>query len=74
MRSLRVVIVGGGIGGMAFAAALQRLGGNPVVLERAPKIEEVGSGLGVLPGAVRALRGGHHVALADRRAAERGLR
>lgn len=55
MRSLRVVIVGGGIGGMAFAAAVQRLGGTPLVLERAPQIAEVGSGLGILPGAVRAL-------------------
>lgn len=41
---------------MAFAAALQRLGLPFVLLERARELGEVGSGLGVLPGAVRALR------------------
>ena len=56
MRPERTIIVGGGIGGMAFAAALQRVGLPFVLLERAPELSEVGSGLGVLPGAVRALR------------------
>ncbi len=51
----RIIIVGGGIGGMAFAAALARLRLPFVLLERAPELGEVGSGLGVLPGAVRAL-------------------
>ncbi len=41
---------------MALAAALQRLGLPFVLLERAPALGEVGSGLGILPGAVRALR------------------
>ena len=35
---------------------LQRLGLPFVLLERAPELGEVGSGLGILPGAVRALR------------------
>jgi 2-polyprenyl-6-methoxyphenol hydroxylase-like FAD-dependent oxidoreductase len=52
----RTVIVGGGVGGMAFAAALTRLGLPFVLLERARELGEVGSGLGVLPGAVRALQ------------------
>lgn len=52
----RTIIVGGGVGGMAFAAALERLGLPFVLLERARELGEVGSGLGVLPGAVRALR------------------
>jgi len=56
MRPGRTIIVGGGVGGMAFAAALHRLGLPFVLLERAPELSEVGSGLGVLPGAVRALR------------------
>jgi 2-polyprenyl-6-methoxyphenol hydroxylase-like FAD-dependent oxidoreductase len=56
MRPERTIIVGGGIGGMAFAAALERVGLPFVLLERAPALSEVGSGLGVLPGAVRALR------------------
>lgn len=40
---------------MAFAAALERLGLPYVLLEQAPELGEVGSGLGILPGAVRAL-------------------
>jgi 2-polyprenyl-6-methoxyphenol hydroxylase-like FAD-dependent oxidoreductase len=56
LRPGRTIIVGGGVGGMALAAALQRLGLPFVLLERAPELSEVGSGLGVLPGAVRALR------------------
>jgi 2-polyprenyl-6-methoxyphenol hydroxylase-like FAD-dependent oxidoreductase len=55
MRPDRVVIVGAGIGGLALAAALQRLGIEVLVLERAPRLGEVGAGLGVLPNAVRAL-------------------
>jgi 2-polyprenyl-6-methoxyphenol hydroxylase-like FAD-dependent oxidoreductase len=50
-----VVVVGAGIGGMAFAAALCRLGKPVVVLERAARLGEIGSGLGILPSAVRAL-------------------
>lgn len=53
----RVVIVGGGIGGMALAAALSRRGRPPaLLLEQTPELGEVGSGLGVLPSAVHALR------------------
>src|SRR5262245_37703495 len=55
MRPGRVLIAGAGIGGMALAAALQRLGIQVVVLERAPRLGEVGAGLGILPKAVRAL-------------------
>src|SRR5262249_44425796 len=51
----RVIIAGAGIGGMALAAALQRLGIPVLVLERATRLGEVGAGLGVLPNAVRAL-------------------
>src|SRR5262245_12369674 len=55
MRPGRVIIAGAGIGGMALAAALQRLGIPVLVLERAPQLGEVGAGLGILPNAVRAL-------------------
>ena len=56
MKPARTIIVGGGVGGMAFAAALERLGYPYVLLERARELGEVGSGLGILPGAVRALQ------------------
>jgi 2-polyprenyl-6-methoxyphenol hydroxylase-like FAD-dependent oxidoreductase len=56
MVTPKIVIVGGGIGGMALAAALTRRGAPPLVLEQASELGEVGSGLGVLPSAVHALR------------------
>jgi len=55
MRPAHTIIVGGGVGGMALAAALERLRLPFTLLERAPELSEVGSGLGILPGAVRAL-------------------
>ncbi len=56
MKPGRTIIVGGGVGGMAFAAGMERVGLPFILLERAASLGEVGSGLGVLPGAVRALR------------------
>lgn len=50
-----VVVVGGGIGGLAAAVALQRRGLPVVVLEQAPELAEVGAGLGLWPNAVRVL-------------------
>jgi 2-polyprenyl-6-methoxyphenol hydroxylase-like FAD-dependent oxidoreductase len=55
MQPERVIIAGAGIGGMALAAALQRLGIPLLVLERAPRLGEVGAGLAVQPNAVHAL-------------------
>ncbi|GGS78575.1 monooxygenase [Planobispora rosea] len=49
------VVVGAGIGGLTAAAALQRRGWEVTVLERAPSLEPVGSGLAVAVNALRAL-------------------
>lgn len=51
----RIIIIGGGIGGLAAALALQRRGFRVVVYERAPEIREIGAGLIVTPNARRAL-------------------
>lgn len=58
----RVVIVGGGIGGLAAAVALERVGIEAAVFERAPALKEVGAGLSLWSNAVRAL---HQLGLAD---------
>jgi 2-polyprenyl-6-methoxyphenol hydroxylase-like FAD-dependent oxidoreductase len=52
----RVLVVGGGIGGLAAANALQRVGIEVAVFERAPELSEIGAALGVQTSAVKALR------------------
>lgn len=49
------VVVGGGIGGLAAALALRRIGWRVTVLERAAEFKEVGAGLALWPNAMRAL-------------------
>ncbi|WP_019818804.1 FAD-dependent oxidoreductase [Saccharomonospora saliphila] len=50
-----VVVVGGGIGGLATAYALARTGRSVRVLERAAEFGEVGAGLQMAPNATRIL-------------------
>ena len=49
------VVVGGGIGGLAAARALQRAGWAVQVLEQAPRLEPLGAGISLWLNAVRAL-------------------
>src|SRR5262245_16624389 len=56
MRNARILIVGGGIAGLSFAAALRRRGFNPDVIERSPHWDPVGGGIAVQPNAMRAMR------------------
>ena len=51
----RILIAGGGIGGLAAALALQQRGIPAFVCERAPELREVGAGLLLSPNAVRVL-------------------
>jgi hypothetical protein len=51
----RALIVGGGIGGLAAAIALQRSGWETEVFERAPELGEVGAGLSLWRNALTAL-------------------
>ena len=53
---VRAVVVGGGIGGLGAAIALERAGVEPIVIERAPELREAGFGLVVSANAVTALR------------------
>jgi len=43
--SLHVSIIGGGIGGLATACALQRQGIQVTLFERNPELREIGAGL-----------------------------
>jgi salicylate hydroxylase len=56
-RSRRIVVIGGGIGGLAAAVALRQRGFEVHVYERAGTIAEVGAGLQVGPNAVKVLYG-----------------
>lgn len=49
------IVVGGGIGGLAAALALHRMGIAVRVFERAPALEEVGAGLGLWMNALKVL-------------------
>jgi salicylate hydroxylase len=51
-----IAIVGGGIGGLAAAAFLDRAGLASTVYEQAPELTETGAGLVVAPNAARLLR------------------
>ncbi|WP_262496171.1 FAD-dependent monooxygenase [Nonomuraea sp. SYSU D8015] len=49
------IVVGGGIGGLAAALALHRVGWQATVLERAAELREIGAGMSQAPNAMRAL-------------------
>ncbi|KEF51437.1 uncharacterized protein A1O9_12586 [Exophiala aquamarina CBS 119918] len=53
--SLRVVIVGAGMGGLGTAICLARAGHKVVVLEQAPDFVEIGAGVQVPPNSAREL-------------------
>ena len=55
MSEVNIGIIGGGIGGVATAVALQQAGIHTVVYERAPKLREVGAGMMLWPNATRVL-------------------
>jgi salicylate hydroxylase len=53
--ALRAVVVGGGIGGMAAAVALDRAGIDVRVYEQARELTEVGAGVSLAPNGLRML-------------------
>jgi 2-polyprenyl-6-methoxyphenol hydroxylase-like FAD-dependent oxidoreductase len=52
MKSKKIAIIGGGIGGLTTAIALQQKGFDVKVYEAAPEIREVGAGLWIAPNAI----------------------
>jgi 2-polyprenyl-6-methoxyphenol hydroxylase-like FAD-dependent oxidoreductase len=55
MKSKRIAIVGGGIGGLTLAVAMQRKGFQVTVYENAPELKPIGAGLTLAGNAVKAL-------------------
>jgi 2-polyprenyl-6-methoxyphenol hydroxylase-like FAD-dependent oxidoreductase len=53
---MRAVIIGAGIGGLAAAVALRRVGVKSLIIEQAGSIREIGAGLSLWSNAVNALR------------------
>lgn len=58
----RALIIGGGIGGLTAAIALQRHGITSTVYERAPELREVGAGITLWTNATRVL---HRLGISD---------
>lgn len=48
-ENMKVVIVGGGLGGLACAIACRREGIDVEILERSPEVHEVGAGIQIPP-------------------------
>jgi salicylate hydroxylase/6-hydroxynicotinate 3-monooxygenase len=57
MENHPVIILGAGIGGLAAAAALERVGFPAVVYEQSAKFSRLGAGIQQSPNAMRVLRG-----------------
>src|SRR5438045_7424710 len=55
-KQLRVVVVGGGIGGLFAANALIARGFDVAVYEQAPALGEIGAGVFLTPNSVRQLQ------------------
>ncbi|GHO84767.1 FAD-dependent oxidoreductase [Dictyobacter formicarum] len=53
---MKILIIGGGISGLAVALALHRTGQQVTVFERSQAIQEVGAGLTIWPNAIRVLQ------------------
>lgn len=60
---MRIVIAGGGIGGLTAAIVLRRGGHDVEIVERSAAFGEVGAGINISPNAVRVL---HELGLAER--------
>jgi salicylate hydroxylase len=69
MKISRISIVGGGIGGLAAALALQHFGYKVSVFEQSRELREIGAGVTITPNAMHAL---HFLGIGKRVANEAG--
>ncbi len=56
-RPLSIAIIGAGMGGLASAAALRRVGIDVTVYEQAPQFARMGAGIQIGCNAMKVLRG-----------------
>jgi ribulose 1,5-bisphosphate synthetase/thiazole synthase len=54
---MKIIVIGGGIGGLTTAIALRRVGIESHVYERAPALREVGAGIGLASQSFAGLQG-----------------
>ena len=54
-KSLKISIVGAGIGGLTAALALKQKGHNPIIYEKADVLSELGAGIQLSPNANKVL-------------------
>ncbi|KNG93933.1 monooxygenase [Pseudaestuariivita atlantica] len=52
---MKAILVGGGIGGLTAALALDQIGWDVSVLERAPELGEIGAGVQISPNGIKVL-------------------
>jgi salicylate hydroxylase len=52
----RILIAGGGVAGLAAASACLKFGLDPLVLEQAPELGQIGAGIQISPNGVKVLR------------------
>src|SRR5262245_38078775 len=57
VKKLSIAVVGAGMGGLAVASTLRRIGANVQVYEQAHQFARVGAGIQMLPNAMKVLRG-----------------
>ena len=56
-KKLSVAVVGAGMGGLAVAATLRRVGIGVQVYEQAPRFARIGAGIQMMPNSMKVLRG-----------------
>src|ERR1700757_5517977 len=56
-RNLSVAVVGAGMGGLAVAATLRRVGIDVQVYEQAPRFGRIGAGIQMMPNSMKVLGG-----------------
>ena len=78
-KKMSIAVVGAGMGGLAAAVTLRRIGADVRIYEQAHQFGRVGAGIQMLPNAMKVLRGIgigerlRRVAFCDRSAAKTGL-